>query len=228
MIDRARAIELLAQNVQQEVVARVLGCDASALSLLCSEDAFRAELAERKVLILTAATDRDARLDALEAKLLEKLDDAVDLMFKPRELLAAYQVLNSAKRRGAGADQAAALSGANAQVVNLQLPSITVQVFSAAQPQGDAHPAEPALAAPQPYRLNARGEVVEVQGRSLVTATPTQLLESLAQQKELANEPEAASEARSLLRRILAPPTAAASSSARALATRASEEKTIF
>jgi hypothetical protein len=83
----------------------------------------------------------------------------VDTMYKPSDVLRAFQVLNAAKRRGVPATEAVSNRQA---VVNLTLPVQLVQNFI----------------------TNSRGEVVEVEGQTLVTMPSSQLLRNLSESEK--------------------------------------------
>ena len=95
-----RALELLGSGVPQEACASALGVTASYISQLLSDTAFATEVTKRKYELLSAHTERDANYDLLEDDLIEKLNKAKHLMFRPADILAAIKVINGARRRG--------------------------------------------------------------------------------------------------------------------------------
>lgn len=149
-----RILALLGNGVAPSATAAAVGCDPSYVSQLLKDDGFAAEVAELRSVSLMAATERDKRWDTLEDKLLAKLDDLIPFMVRPMEVVKALTAANAAKRRGAASDNAA--QGVT-NVVVLQLPPIVKQRFE----------------------LNNRQEVVEVDGRTLLTIDGTQLLKGL-------------------------------------------------
>lgn len=175
-VDKERAKKLLGSGVQAELVAATLGCEASYISQLLSDDQFREQVISLRVQALSAATERDNEIDSLEDVLLGKLKDSIDYILKPREILAAFNVINNAKRRGAGVGQNTVQ---NNVVVNLTLPTIVQQRFV----------------------TNTNGEVIEVDGRTTVTMPPAQLLKNLAADKELTDGVRA-QELRALAQRL--------------------------
>ena len=176
MIDKERAKKLLGSGVQAELVAATLGCEASYISQLLSDDAFREEVIALRVQALSAATERDSEIDSIEDRLLKKICDSLDYIIKPRELLMAFNVINNAKRRGAGVGQNTVQ---NNVVVNLTLPTIVQQKFV----------------------TNSTGEVIEVNGKTTLTMQPAQLLRNLAAEKEMTDGIKA-QELRSLAQRL--------------------------
>ena len=176
MIDKERAKKLLGSGVQAELVAATLGCEASYISQLLSDEHFREEVIALRVATLTAATERDNKIDDIEDELLRKIQESVDYIVKPRELIAAFNVINNAKRRGAGVGQSAVQ---NNVVVQLTLPTVIQHRFV----------------------TNSQGEVVEVDGKTTVTMPPAQMLKQLADRKEQTNGIQAA-ELRQLAQRL--------------------------
>lgn len=166
MVDQERAKKLLGSGVPAEQVASVLGCEASYISQLMSQDEFREAVIALRVQNLTAAQERDNTADSIEQQLLQKLQDSLDFIMKPGDILRAYSVVNNAKRRGAGAQQGQIT---NNVVVQLQLP----------------------VAIQQRFTTNTNGEVIEVDGRTMVTMPPAQLLQNLAKGKEAENAAQA-------------------------------------
>lgn len=158
MIDKERAIRLLGAGVSSEVVAVTLGCDPSYISQLLSEDDFREKVVTLRVANLTKASERDSDIDAIEDVLIQKIKDSVDYITKPRDLISAFNVINRAVRRGAGIGQ------------NTIQNNITVQLTLP-------------VAVQTRYTANSQGEVVEVNGQSVVTMPPAQLLRNIADQK---------------------------------------------
>lgn len=160
MVDKERAKKLLGSGVQAELVAVTLGCDPSYISQLMADESFRNEVVGLRVAALTANQSRDEVIDGVEDVLLEKIVASIDFITKPRELLSAFNIINKAQRRGVGAGNQAAIQ--NTVIVGLMLPNVVQQRFV----------------------TNNQGEVIEVDGKTLVTMPPAQLLRNLASQKE--------------------------------------------
>lgn len=163
MIDKERAIRLLGAGVNGETVAATLGCEPSYISQLLSEDNFRERVVSLRVANLTKASERDAEIDDIEDVLIQKIKDSVDYITKPRDLISAFNVINKAVRRGTGIGQNTLQ---NNLTVQLTLP-IAVQVR---------------------YTANSQGEVVDVNGQSVITMPPAQLLRNMAEQKGVLDE----------------------------------------
>lgn len=121
-----RALQLLGSGVGPEQVAAALGVTTSAISQLLSDPEFTAQVATLRFQSLSRHNDRDNKYDALEDKLVEKLEDLLPLMMRPMEVLKSIQVINAAKRRG----QSAPEQITNQQnIVNITMPSIVVNRF---------------------------------------------------------------------------------------------------
>ena len=158
--------DLLGTGLSNETVASTIGVHPSYISQLMSEESFYNEVIELRTKNLAAASVRDRGIDGLEDTLIKKLKDAVEHMYKPQDLLRAFAVINSAKRRGTTVEQGVVV---NNQVVTLRLSKTIVNNF----------------------KTNDHGEVVEVEGRTLVTMPAASLVKDLIA-KEAKENPELA------------------------------------
>lgn len=156
-VDRRRIIELLGSGLNAEIVATAVGIAPSNISAMMGEEEFRAEVIALRSENLQANSKRDRNIDAIEDGLIEKIADAVsdNLIYKPNEVLRAFQVINGARRRGVPAHESIIV---NNTVVNLQLPPVVKRHFT----------------------INQQGEVVGIEDQTLVTMPTHQLLRSLA------------------------------------------------
>lgn len=159
--------ELLGTGLSPEVVSSAVGCDPSYISQLLSSEEFASEVATKRTLSLTAASRRDTTIDGIEDTLLGKLEEAIAVgaFFKPRDLLMATSVVNRMIRRGAPQSTAGVTINT---VVQLSLP----------------------VSAVRRYTTNRVGEVVEVEGQTMVTMPAHQLLKQLAASKGEGKEGE--------------------------------------
>jgi hypothetical protein len=123
---RERALKLLGNGVEQEVVATALGVSPSYISQLLAEPEFASAVAELRLLNLEQASDRDSKYDALEDKLLARLNDTTDYMTKPREVAAVLLGLNKAVRRGVRPENAPQVKQ---NVVVLNFPTVIQNKF---------------------------------------------------------------------------------------------------
>ena len=157
-----RALQLLGQGHQPRVVAAALGVTESAISQLLSQEQYAREVTEKRAAALSRYSDLDDKWNALEDRLLDKLEKVVPMLMKPRDILHALDKVNGAKRRGSFAPQE---SLPQDRVVALDLPpSVQYNIIT-----------------------NINKQVVEIQGsngesQSLVTI-PTSQLDGLANEK---------------------------------------------
>lgn len=156
-VNKEQVKQLLGSGLTAETVASAVGCEPSYISQLLGEDAFAAEVSNLRAQALMANTARDTTIGSIEAKLLKRLETAVDegLFFKPRDVLAAVVQVNRMQRRGASAPTT--LHQQN-NIVTLQLPAAAAPLF----------------------KISNAGEVVEVDGQTLVTMPARSLLTNLA------------------------------------------------
>lgn len=157
---KARIIALLGNGVSNAIAASAVGCTESYISQLASDPEIADEIATLRFNNLQAASLRDKEVDTLEDSLLVKLKEVLPLMMRPGEILKAFAVVNAAKRRGASAPEQTHIAN---QVIHLMLPKHTTVSF----------------------QLSAVKEIIEVEGRALVTMPSSQLLmEAAAARKE--------------------------------------------
>jgi hypothetical protein len=158
-VTKERILNLLGSGLSNEVVSTTVGCDPSYVSQLMSDEDFRAKVVALRTQTLTANTERDKKIDAIEDSIIEKLRDSLEYVIRPDHLLRAFAVVNKAARRGIAP---AAATVINNTVVNLQLPTAATQKFT----------------------LSENGEVIEVEGRQLATMPAKSLLNTLAKRAD--------------------------------------------
>jgi hypothetical protein len=165
-----RILALLAAGLPPVMVASAIGVEASYVSQLLADPLFAAEVASKRVAELESMRARDAKYDGLEDSFLEKLESLLPMMYKPRDVLTALQMVNAAKRRSAEIINPVQSQATINNVVVLQLPAKIVNTFE----------------------LNKQNEVVSIDDKALV-AMPTQALMKLVSvsnesERELPNE----------------------------------------
>lgn len=121
-----RALMMLGSGAPAHIVAAALGVTESRISQMMAEEAFAQQVQDLRFQNLQKHTLIDEKYQGLEEKLLDKLDKVLPLMTKPRDVLAAVQIVNNAKRRGAQVSQEA---HTHSQVVNLTLPVQIIHKF---------------------------------------------------------------------------------------------------
>lgn len=151
---------LLGSGLKAEIVASTVGVDPSYISQLMAIEEFADEVILLRSKNAVAHTERDLSWDGLEDKLISQLHDMVDdgRFSKPEQVLMAVRVANGAVRRG---QKIAPDSGPSSVVVNLQLPPVVKHLFT----------------------LTNKGEVVDVNGQTMITMGSGQLIEQISKQK---------------------------------------------
>lgn len=162
-IDTEQVKQLLGSGLSNEVVATAVGCEPSYITQLMSDEQFAADVINLRAVTLTANTRRDRSIDGIEDKLLEKLQDAVEMnsFYKPRDILHAANIVNKMQRRGVPAHESLTVQN---KIVQLIMPTQIIQQFV----------------------TNTQGEVIEVttgegSKQTLTTMPAQQLLRKLAQ-----------------------------------------------
>ena len=152
---------MLGSGIAAESVASALGVTPARISQLLSEEEFAAKVTALRYENLRKHNDRDAAYDAIEDKLLDKLDKSIPLMYKPSELLHAIRIVNGARRRG----QSAPEQVTNQQtIVNLMLPTVVTERFT----------------------TNINNQVVKAGDTELLTLSSSQLLKQVNSNAETA------------------------------------------
>lgn len=158
MTPKERAIEFLCQGVSTTQVAKALGVDASYISQLRQDPEIAAKIAEAEAAVTVQDVTHDKMLDDAEDAALQRIH--ANMKFANfGQALAAFKVLNSAVRR----NDKSSLVPTN--VTNVQV-NLTL----------------PATALPA-YVMNPRNEIVEVEGKTMISAVPKSLDDLLAKRE---------------------------------------------
>jgi hypothetical protein len=164
MFAKDQALQYLAQGIKQSAVAGALGVEESYISQLLDDEDFKNELAEAKSKLSLKDANYDEKLDRATEAALDKIDAKLPYA-NLQQSLQAFRVLDGAKRRR---DKGVAAVGEGVGViVNILLPTAIV---------------------PR-YLQNQAGEIVEVEGQTMVSATPKNLEDLIAKRKELKLDP---------------------------------------
>ncbi len=122
-----RALSLLGSGIAAEQVAAALGVTPSRIAQLLAVESFSKQVADLRYDNLQKHNVRDEAYNNLEDRLLTKLNSAIPMLIKPRDIIDALSKVNAAKRRG----QSAPTQVNNTQnVVNLVLPAIITERFA--------------------------------------------------------------------------------------------------
>ena len=160
MTPRERAIEFLCQGVSTLQTAKALGVDPSYISQLRQEPDIAEKIAAAEAAVTKQDLDHDRLLNEAEDLALQRIH--ANMKFANLgQALAAFKVLNGAVRRNDKPD------APQSNVTNIQV-NLTL----------------PAAALPS-YVMNQRNEIVEVEGKTMVSTTPRNLDELLAQREAL-------------------------------------------
>lgn len=146
MIDRDKVKNLLARGASPTMVSQMLGCTPQAISMMLAEESFAQSVIEARFAQEQRHVDHDERLDALEETIITNLEASIGFCFKPEVLMRALQIVNGAKRR-ATSELDRQASVAPREVVVLSLPPVMANAI----------------------KMNARGEVIQVGQREMVT-----------------------------------------------------------
>lgn len=142
-------IERLGQGWKQVEVARNLGVDESYVAQIAGDPDNAEEIRSKLAAVAEEHTKFDGTLDRTEEQFLMNIERRAK-MSNMKESLMAFKILNSAKRRR---DTMQAPKQETGVTVNITLP----------------------VSASVSYLTNAQSEIVEVEGRTMVSARPGQL-----------------------------------------------------
>lgn len=147
-VDQDKVIKYLSQGISTKNIADALGCDESYISQLKADDRIQAKVAELRADYAVKDATFDETLNRAEEKALQRIESTLPFA-NAGQALAAFRVLNSARRRKDGPVS-----------TEVHVTNVILQL--------------PAGAAPR-YILNDRSEIVEVEGKTMVAANPHQL-----------------------------------------------------
>lgn len=154
MIDTDKVISLLGSGLKAEAVASAVGCTPAYISQLLGDETIASKVAELRTVDVFKHKKLDDKYDDLEAKLLARLENIIEHFHRPRDILAALQMVNNAKRKSPGNINPATEAGT---VVTLVMPNIIMNN----------------------YKVNVHGSMVEVGGRSLAPLNSSVLMKTL-------------------------------------------------
>tara|TARA_R110000787_G_scaffold165251_8_gene278372 strand:- start:6713 stop:7663 length:951 start_codon:yes stop_codon:yes gene_type:complete len=153
----------LSEGQSAAEIARKLNVSESYISQLREDDQFKVLEAQMAGSISTEATvaavSYDARLDQFQEEILSAIEAGIGMFTKPKDALDLFKTIDSAKRRG----KVDSLGG-NTQVTVLELPAFLI---NQSKPQiKDV--------------VTADNQIIEVDGRALVSQTSDSLLETVS------------------------------------------------
>ena len=163
MSSLANAVLELAPLMSQAQIARKLSITEGYVSQILAKESLSSKIVEAKLKYLDEATQRDQRLNEVEDALLARLKEMIPSFYKPKDVLYAFSAINKAVRRGATTEVLqASVADQETKVININLPQVIKQR----------------------YKINSKSEVIEVEGRPLVTADSKQLYETAMKEHE--------------------------------------------
>jgi len=148
MVDKQLAIKYMAQGISTDQIAAALGCDPSYISQLRADPEIARQVTEQTSSVTIKDAAFDERLNTAEEVLLGRIEKTAPFANLP-QALAAFRTLNQARRRKDGP--------IGAPVTNI---NVTLTLPASALPR---------------YVVNSQSEIVEVEGKTLVSATPKSL-----------------------------------------------------
>lgn len=145
MTPKEHAILLLSQGISTAQVAAACGVSESYISQLRADPEVREQIHEKRAADSLEDVKFDQSLEAAESIALEKIQRGLQFA-NMGQAIAAFRILNAAKKRTVTAEQQDTNVGVT---VNLVLPA----------------------AAATKYVVNRQNEIVEVEGKTMISAT---------------------------------------------------------
>lgn len=156
MTPKEHAILLLSQGISTAQVAAACGVSEAYISQLRADPEIREQIHEKRAADTLEDIKFDSSLEAAENMALEKIQRGLPFA-NMGQAIAAFRILNAAKKRTGAAEQTETHVGVT---VNLTLP----------------------VAATTKYIVNTKNEIVEVEGKTMVSAT-AKTLDTLLMEK---------------------------------------------
>lgn len=155
MTPKEHAILLLSQGISTAQVAAACGVSEAYISQLRADPEVREQIHEKRAADTLEDIKFDSSLEAAENMALEKIQRGLPFA-NMGQAIAAFRILNAAKKRTGVAEQTETHVGVT---VNLTLP----------------------VAATTKYVVNNKNEIVEVEGKTMISATAKTLDTLLAE-----------------------------------------------
>lgn len=150
-----KALALLGSGtLSLEVIANTLGVETSRISQLMAREDFAAQVQELRIKNFSAHIERDKKIDAIEDDLIGRVEESINLIMRPMELIRALETVNRMKRTSV---QAVEPVSAHEKIIPLQLPQVVINKFT----------------------TNIQNQVVQAGNQSLVTIGSSALMEKL-------------------------------------------------
>lgn len=156
-----QAIALLCQGLSTSQIAAACGVSDSYISQLRAEPEVAAKVAASQADLTIADMQFDSRLERAESLALERIEKSIGFA-NMGQALAAFRILNGAKKR-------------KEHLPGTDSPGLTVNVNLML----------PASSVPR-YVTNSANEIIEVEGKTMVSATPKSLDKILLERAEKA------------------------------------------
>ncbi len=153
--------ELMTKGATPQVVGATLGLDVSSILDVLNDPVVRTKLRTAAAERLQSALEMDELATQVESIALARLVTATSRETDPRKLVAVYTAMNKGSKRVAKPEEAG-LQGSGDVVVNLVLPSSAV-----ARREQEKEVV---------YEMDATGNVVSIEGKSLQTMDATNVL----------------------------------------------------
>lgn len=144
-------IDYLAQGIPTSAIAAAVGCTDSYISQIKALPETQEQIAARQVAHTVADVEFDTRLERTESAALDKIEQNLPFA-NLGQALAAFRILNSARRRKDGILQPE-VGGSTTVNVTLTLPAVAIPRYVTSQ----------------------QNEIIEVEGKTMMTATPKSL-----------------------------------------------------
>lgn len=124
---RKQLVKLAARGTPVGQIARILGVTDGAVSKALAEPKLAELVNDMRFTEEAVVQDQDSKLNRIQAKLVDKLEESIDLIHKPIELISAIEKLAKVPRRSTGETPVTASN--QTTVVQLSLPYAAKQLL---------------------------------------------------------------------------------------------------
>lgn len=158
---KAVVIDMMCKGASPQLIATTMGLDITAILDIMHDPVARVSMANASSARLTQALDIDDLATQAEALTIARLYDAIAKESDTKRLASTFQILNKSNKRVLKPEEAGLANNGADVTVNLVLPARAVE---RRRTEVD-------------YEMDAMGQVVSVDGRSLVTMNSTNVLQ---------------------------------------------------
>lgn len=151
-----KILQAVVAGISQTAIAQMMNVSDGLISQVINTDEFQIRLRQKRATQMAQAAIRQEKLESLQDKLIDKVDNLIPFITKPTEATAALRAIAEVAKNNmpmTGETQEAS------NVVTIYMPTAIGVNF----------------------QLNSQNEVIDIDGRTIVGANATQIMERAAE-----------------------------------------------